>query len=1128
MRLSVFFIVLGCGIGYATSVYSQTTVLSLNVKNMTVKEVFSEIEEKTEFIIFYRDEMVDLERKTSINLKNKKIDVILDKLFEKTNNEYSISDRQITISRKPEPAPESLPSLLPVETVEIRQGVTITGKVLDADGMPMPGVNVVIKGTRRGVITNVNGDYSITVPDRDAVLVFSFVGYAPIEELVGDRREINVNLSEGTQLEEVEVVAVGYGSMLKRDVTGAITTLKSEDVEQNSGGNINTAMQGKIPGMDMVNTSGEPGAGVNIAIRGASSINGGSEPLYIIDGVIIESSNIAAIDGDATFSPIAGIDPNDIASIEVLKDAASAAIYGSSAANGVIIITTKGGQQLGIKPPTVSFNHTSSIVQNSRNLDVLNATEFRELYAEARRNNGQSAGSAWANNPFSPLYYRSTDWQDLMFRTVYQTVNNISVRGGTDNYSYGFSLGYRDLKPTVVYTGYKQYNARMNLSYKVTNWLKASTNVSFTRQDYNRILSGTDLTSVVTTIVKSNPCFVPFDYETGELTDYLGAQETRNPLALAKFVPIYFKRDWTVISQSFDATITKDLVLRISGAMEGDYLEQWSYTPRRFDQASSYPVDNGMYRKDESKQYSTDNFLTWKVNRKKHRLTAMGGMSYRMRTNETFRYSGRDYLDANVTYIQNATRYTQLPAQIISQYATLSYFTRWDYAYKDRYIMQATIRADGSSRFGPDRRWGYFPAASFGWRFSSEPFMAWAGKALYDGKVRMSAGRTGNQSIGSYAWRGGYNSASTTYDGGVAIIYEDIPNWNLHWETTTQYNAGLDLSLYKGRVNLTFDAYLKRSEGLLFNFPVSYYTGFSTKPTNFGQLENRGLEFQMETTNISSSHINGLRWRTSFNISFNRNKILRVPDGEDFTVGSLGMSLVSEGKPIGLFYAHKALGIYSRDEDNVYSGSNPNVEGQYRRGSPSGEVFAGGDVIWYDANGDGIIDDEDRVIIGDPNPKFTGGMGNTFSWKGFTLNVFFSYSYGRDVMNNFRRDRNQMALVRNTGRDVLRRWQKQGDITDRPMMRYADPMTNFRASSMWIEDGSYLRLKDVTLSYTYRPKIYVKSIKLSFTGVNLLTWSKYSGYDPEVNSSTTSLQMGIDSGAYPKARSYNFGVEFTF
>ncbi len=1004
------------------------------------------------------------------------------------------------------------------------QNKTIQGTVIDLKSRePISGVSVTIKGTTKSTNTNNRGMFSLSNVPQNAILVFTFVGRERQEIPVQGKTDLQVELQELASTLN-EVVVIGYGTQEKRDVTGAITSISAEDMETNPGANINSALQGKIPGMQIVTTSGEPGAGSNIKIRGASSINGASDPLYIIDGVPVESGNISSIDDDATFSPLANLNPNDIESIEVLKDAASGAIYGSRAANGVVIITTKGGNKFGQMRPKITLGHTSSFVANSRKLDVMNGEQFRTAYAESRANNGQPATQPWVLNPYHPYYNQTTDWQDVIFRTAYQTRNDLSLQGSSDSFTYGISLGYRNLQPVVVATGYEQLNGRANFSYKLSKKITGGTNISYTDVDYQRILStGSNNYSALRAAVLTNPVFAPYDPLTGEMTSWLGQREMRNPLAMAEKIPITFAQRTLTLNQFVSAELMKGLIARASLYTNISRVKQSSFQGEEFDSASprrSY----GKFSQTEGNKFVNENTLSYNKNLKKHKIGAVLGMSIERDFSESIRLNGEGYIDPKINPIQSASKFTTV-SRTEGERIMLSFFGRANYSYAGRYLASFTLRSDGSSRFGKDNRFGYFPSASIGWRFSDEKFFDFAKPVLNDAKIRASVGVTGNQSISNYAWQGGYSAAASRYDGNVIINHNDLSNANLGWETTTQWNAGLDLSFFKGRLSFVGDVYLKESKDLLFDFPINYYTGFSSVATNFGSIENKGVELLVESINLNKK----VRWETSLNFSFNKNKITELPRAEDVIIG--GFSLGRVGEPIGIFYAHQALGVYATDESNVYKAPD-GTERKYLKGAATGEPFKGGDMIWLDVDGNGIIDDADRLIIGDPNPKFIGGFTNRLAYKGISLNFSLYWSYGNKVMNELRRMRNRMFYTGNLGQDALSRWREQDDVTNFPMVRYGDSMENFRPSTFNLEDGSFIRLKEVVLGYTLPTKLFqgsfVRSVSAYVSGTNLLTWSKYTGFDPEVNTSTNPLVQGVDNGAFPKSRSYNFGINVQF
>lgn len=1000
---------------------------------------------------------------------------------------------------------------------------SISGTVVNESGEPLPNATLIIRADGTSAITDQKGAFQFNKVRAGYVIIITMVGYLQKAVTITSENNYLIQMMDNNQTLE-DIIVIGYGTARKRDLTAAITSISAEDMESNPGATINSALQGRVPGMQIVTTSGEPGAGVNVKIRGASSINGGSEPLYIVDGVPLESSNISSIDGDATFSPIASLNPNDIESVEVLKDAASGAIYGSRAANGVIIITTKGGSKFGAIKPRITFNHTSSFIANSRKLDVMNGDQFRTAYVEARNNNGQAATQLWVTNPHHPYYNRTTDWQDVIFRTAYQSRNDLSLVGSSETFSYGISVGYRDLKPVVVNTNYKQLNMRGNFSYKLTKRISGGTNVSYTNVDYNRILSSSSNNySALRAALFTNPVFAPYDPITGELTDWLGQREMRNPLAMAIKIPITFFQNMITLNQYVSAELTKGLTLRTSLYTSFSKVKQSSFQSKEFDSATPRR-DFGRFDQNETNKFLNENTLNYDKRVNKHRFVMVIGQALESNLSERVTLSGQDYIDSKITPIQSAAKFTQI-SRVESEWNMLSFFGRLNYNYASRYLASFTVRSDGSSRFGKDKRFGYFPSASVGWRFSDETFMGFTEGLLTDGKVRASVGVTGNQSISNYAWQGGYSPSSSRYDGNVIINHVSLMNSNLGWETTIQYNLGVDLVFFKKRMNLTADAYIKKSKDLLFDFPLNYYTGFTSVATNFGSIENKGLEFLLETVNLDKK----VKWETGINLTINRNKITELPNGDDILIDNYSLGRI--GEPIGIFYAHKALGVFERDESNVYQNPDEPV-GQYRKGASTGEIFKGGDMIWQDVDNNGIIDDNDRLIIGDPNPKFIAGLNNKISYKAFSLNAMFYCSYGNMVMNELRRRRNQMTFTGNLGQDALNRWKQQGDVTNFPMLRYGDAMENFRPSTFNLEDGSFVRLKEVVLGYQVPAHLlkgsFITSANAYISGTNLLTWSTYSGYDPEVNSSTNPFVQGVDNGSFPKSRSINLGVSFRF
>lgn len=1004
-------------------------------------------------------------------------------------------------------------------------GTSQKGVVRDSNGESVVGAFVQVVGTQSFALTDNSGAFEINLPNGARLLEFSCMGMkTQVSEIVSGRNYRITLESEDTSLDEV--VVIGYGTQKKIEVTGAVTTVSANDIDRNVGGGLESGLQGRVPGLNVVSNSGEPGAGSTITLRGGASINGTNEPLYIIDGIPIESGNITSLSGDATFSPIAGINPSDIESIQVLRDAASAAIYGSRAANGVVIITTKGGNNLGVSKPRITISHRSSLAMLSHRLDLMNSEQFREAYSDARLNAGLDVNYSYITNPSHPNYKYSTDWQALMFRPSYQNKTDLSFRGSSDKMSYGLSLSYSDQDPILLGTSYDQYSFRGNFTYRLARRITAGTKVTYSKSDYQRVMSGaSNMSSALRSIVSAPPMFSPYDPDTGEIKNMLNGKTFRNPLAAATKYPLTFDSSMLLLSQFFDVNIIKGLNLRTTLSLESRGIEQDSYFPRTYD---SKNIDKYNYKTEDIKKYLWETTLTYRKKVRKHSFDAVLGASFQRNINKAVTLAGKNFMDETNHVIQNAAQWTKV-YQSASEYAMNSYFGRANYNYDERYLVSATLRADGSSRFGSDTRYGFFPSVSFGWRFSAEDFLnnaTW----LTEGKLRLSAGQTGNQKIGNYTWLGEYATSSSRYDGEVAVTNTALSNKSLGWETTTQYNAGLDLSFLKGRISLTADAYIKLTDDLLFSSPLPSHTGFGKRSENFGSISNKGVELALQTINIETADWG---WRTNFNISFNKNKIESLSYGEDVIYSTNYIfALARVGEPVGVFYGWRALGVYENDAANVWTDPNTGEVRKVLKGSTYGDAFAGGDMRWDDINNDGIINDDDRVIIGNPHPDFIGGFGTTLNYKNFTLEAYFSYSWGNDIINAQRINRYKMTNISNLETHALKRWRKDGDITDFPKLVSADPMENFRSSTFCVEDGSYIRLKDISLSYSLPEnvckKMKMKQFDISVNASNLLTWTNYSGYDPEVNTSTQTVISGLDNGAFPKSRVYTLGVKLIF
>lgn len=997
-----------------------------------------------------------------------------------------------------------------------QKDIVVIGTVTDKNGEALPGVVIKVKNTKISTQTTIDGKYSIKVSDENAILVFSYLGFKTTEKKVGNQSVINVQLNENyTDLNEV--VVVGYGTQAKSEITGSASSIKADQIDQFAGGSINTSLQGKIAGLQITNNSGEPGAAANITLRGVSSINGASQPLIIIDGIPVNNDSFQSLNDGASFSPLNDINPSDIASIEVLKDAGTASIYGSRASNGVILITTKTGKST---KPTINFSYNSGLVDISRKIGVLDAAQFRSANYDAAFN---ATGSPPTRVPLydslHPYYRSSYNYQDIMYRQTYQQKLDLSVSGASKDkkVNYFISAGYRDLPPIVIETKYKQVFGNAKVNYNISKFIKGSTNFNLSNFNYNR-----QDNSIISRYLGSFPMYSPYDPITGQIIPLFEASRP-NPLAQALYMTNDIKR-WHILGrQELTATILKGLEFRTNISLNFNNTEAFFYNPPILSNNLSAQSIFSDYRPVIGTSLVNENTLTYKKTfNKNHHFTFLLGQSYQIfKSNATY-VRGIGNIDNQITSISGSASVANF-SQTTQENVLLSYFTRANYNYKGKYLVSFLMRRDGSSRFGTANQFAYFPSVSGGWRFSEEK---WAKKLswLYDGKLRASYGVTGNQNIGNYASKGS-NSRAGSYLGQLAIVGDAIPNTDLRWETTKQFDAGTDISLFKGRLNFTADYYTKNSKDLLFNVQIPTQTGYNSVPFNFGSLSNKGLELSLDGVVIDKA----FKWSSTVTFGLNRNKVTSLPGNEDYR--PTPFSLARVGQPVGVFYGFKALGVYARDEDNVYIDANGNIS-QVRKGSATGNVYKGGDMIFEDVNHDGIIDINDLQIIGDPTPKAFGGFQNTFSYKRFTLSVFVNAVFGNKIFNQLRRSLDGSQFDLNYSPDQLRRWRQQGDVTDVPKLVRSDPMQDYAVSSFFVEDGSFIRLQNAALGYELPLKtvkhIGLSSASIGFSVQNLLTFGSYTGYDPEVSSGNNPLGFGVDKGSFPKTKSYNLSLNIKF
>ena len=1034
------------------------------------------------------------------------------------------------------------------------QVITIKGTVSAADG-PIIGATVKVKGAQGGVVTDFDGNYTISA-QSNATLVFSYVGYETKEvKIGGGKRQIDVTLVEDETLLN-EVVVVGYGTMRKSDLTGAVTQVDNKAFEKSVSTSIDQVLQGRAAGVQIQANTGTPGGSSTIRIRGTNSLNASSQPIFVIDGVIIDSDG----SDNGNTNPLAGINPSDILTMDILKDASATAIYGSRASNGVIMITTKRGKA---GEATLAYDGYVGWQQMPKKLEVMNLRQ----YAEHNNDIADAQIKEHSGTFIHPeLLGEGTDWQDELFRTAFMTNHSVSLTGGTDKTTYAISAGYLYQDGIAIATGFKRQTVRGNIDTELKSWLRGG--VSFSLSDSKQEMEKN--WDIINTALRSQPSVAVRNPDGG----YDGPDDQwmpENAVALAEIKTNYAKRTNFRINTYLEATLYKDLTFKTELSADYNLNKTKTYTPDYTFGVKESTQRDGAWYKNDSKYWSWRNILTYNGTfAPKHNINAMVGQEMSHNYWENMSATNQGYLSNSVTDL-NAGERTGNNVNISgyqNNTSLFSYFGRVLYNYDDRYLLTATLRRDGSSKFADGNRWGWFPSAALAWRASQESFLK-DNKVINNLKLRLGWGATGNQNVQDWAYQAMLANYTTPW--GVGVLNANNANPDLKWETTYSTNIGFDLSLIDSRIDVVFDWYYKKTNDLLMMLDLPAFLGsgagsneaYGTASNpwgNIGSLRNTGIEVTLNTVNIENRNF---QWRSNVVFSLNRNKVISL----DSESGSLPQTLqvgsdvatvtnTVVGKPIGQFWGYKVIGRFDKPEDFYYKDADGNVKpvalpkGAEIATSPTaGGVFIG-DYIYADLNNDGVIDESDMTFIGNPEPKFTWGFGNTFSYKGFDLSIQFSGSYGNKIMNYQRRflditgaTSNQLTTVLNYARlakidpdgpDDYRNYYVTNPNTVMPRLSTESGVNkNNRVSDAYVEDGSYIRLQNVSLSYTF-PRKWIKNLFLTNAKIycniqNLFTITKYDGYDPEVGSMQgTALLNGVDYSRYPSPRIYTVGVNLQF
>lgn len=1047
------------------------------------------------------------------------------------------------------------------------QKVPVSGTVSDQTG-PVIGASVIEKGTTNGTMTDNDGHFTLTV-SKGAVIEISSIGYKTQEITVGAQTNFTVTLSEDNEFLD-EVVVVGYGSMKKSDLAGASVSMKESDLKGSIISSLDQSLQGRAAGVTAVTTSGAPGSSSSIRVRGQATINANAEPLYVIDGVIVQGGGNTGADfglGDAlgngkvsTISPLSTINPADIVSMEILKDASATAIYGAQGANGVVLITTKHGKSGEAK---FSYDGMVAMSRQAVRLNMMNLREYAQYYNEMIEE-----GDIDETNPYyatPSLLGKGTNWQDEIFRTAWQHQHQLSAQGGSDKVQYYVSGSYMDQQGTIIGSNFNRFSVRTNLDAQLKKWLKLGVNATYAITNDNLKLADSNQGLIyysLTTI----PDIPVYDVNGNYSSTIREGYTSPNPVALAMMDEILLKRKKLSGNIYAELTPIKHITWRTELGFDMGESDANRYKPM-VDLGGWVRSQNSIsYQKNSNYFWQLKNYLTYANQWGKHSVTAMVGQEcWESRWN----YLSGSNTDLPSDKVHNVALATGTPS-ISSGFGSssmASFFTRETYNYGDRYLGTYTYRHDGSSNFGPKNRWAGFHSVALAWRFSNEKFFEPVKKVIDNGKLRLGWGQTGNSSIGSYAWGAAITRMPSAL--GMGFRPSNIPNTSIRWESQEQYNVGLDLGFFNGRLNLTVDAYYKKSDDMLMSMQLPSYMGtqgngsskLQAPKGNYGSIENKGLEITLDAHPVQ---LKNFSWDSNFQISFNKNKLLSLSDTENATLVGYGqwgdVVCVSEiGKPLYNFYGYKVEGVY-KDLDDIQNSAKP---AKY----PSDGVFSRGNTVWVgdikykDVDENGVIDERDRTDIGSPLPKFTFGWTNTFRYKNLDLSIFLNGSYGNKVMNynsltlthmNSTWTNQLQSVVSKRARlepidptivyadgskwfDHIDNVRVKNPGTKIPHTSINDPNDNDRISDRYVEDGSFLRIKNITLGYTF-PKALLNKAKIENLRVyvniqNLYTFTKYTGYDPEVGASTqdsSGLTYGLDNGRYPSPAMYSFGLNITF
>ena len=1067
------------------NVYSQVEI-SIEVEDQPIIDVLDKIESQTDLRFIFGSDIYDFQKEISLSVENAELNTVIKLIFEDKLS-YNLNENVVLLS-KATPTSNDPPTDSKEAVEEIIQ-TTISGNVTDSNGNPLPGASVIEVGTTNGTTTDFDGNFKLDLENENATLEVSFIGFTTQRVDAISNADLNVVLVlDIAGLDEV--VLTGYGSQNKRDITSAISVLDLDGTAEKSNTDVGQLLQSRSAGVRVVQNNGRPGASPQIFVRGISSLSGNTQPLYVIDGVVSYST--------------AAIDPNNIEDITVLKDASAAGIYGAAgASNGVVLITTKKGRSGEFKVSLNSYTGSSSLISK---IPLLNQNDLADYILELNGN----------QIPGNVLQLNNNDWQDLIYRDAPMTGVNASISGGSENGSFYVGLGYLSQDGIVVSSENKRYSLSMNLDQQINEWLSFGSHFNWTRSNVKKVpddMGGKYGGAISSALV--TPSFQPIIDDEGYYTlAALAGMGLENPLSY-----IYGNDNLDVINNivadaNFSVKLPYNLTFKTQFGINISNNRYTAFEDPTVTRSALAVLGEGQFNTGEVLRYIFDNTLTYKESFGKHKLGVIVGNSvseedriFSMQTKQNFASESVRTLNTATVSSSNLTD--------AGSWSLESYFARANYSYDDKYLLTASVRTDGSSRIASANRWGTFKTFSAGWNLSNESFMDDV-ESITNLKLRAGYGETGNLPSGLNAYAN-IVSVNEYPSGPTSLAPGRIPspqsgNSELGWETSNQFNVGLDFSILNDRVYISADYYNKRTENLIFPQTLPQTTGFATQIVNLdGYIENKGFELALNAALISKGDFS---WNTMFNISWNENIVKGIPETTQiFSTflqnGGGNMQITKNDLPLASFWGWNSEGV------------DPQT----------------GDLIFTDNDGDGVITAEDKQVIGNPMPDFTYGITNKVSYKNFDLNIVIDGVYGNDIYNNGKQNLESMRFPENQSADIVNRWRNPGDISDIPRVTVVDSNNNGGINSRWVEDGSFLRVRDISLSYNFEnnitEKLKVSGLSIYANLKNWFTFTDYSGYTPEVNRSlggvdSVALTQGVDYGSYPQAKTLTLGLNVEF